>query len=124
MSSATRSRRLNCANRNGSLAGMNETTWRPSRATKGFRGPLMMSKCWLGCARDLPRKEFSISPSSTAGQATGERLYHEIRDRVAQCAEQALAGHAHPDAPAGWRCLKHKRWLIFFQPHPDGIEIM
>ena len=29
--------------------------------------------------------------------ATGERLYHEIRDRVAQWAEQALAGYAHPD---------------------------
>ena len=56
--------------------------------------------------------------------ATGERLYHEIRDLVAHCAEQPLAGHAHPDAPAGWRYLKHKRWLIFFQPHPEGIEVM
>jgi plasmid stabilization system protein ParE len=56
--------------------------------------------------------------------AAGERLYHEIRDRVAQCAEQSLGGHAHPDAPAGWRYLKHKQWLIFFQPHPDGIEVL
>ena len=56
--------------------------------------------------------------------ATGEWLYYEIRDRVAQYAEQELPGHAHPDAPAGWRYLKHKRWLIFFQSHPDGIEVM
>jgi toxin ParE1/3/4 len=56
--------------------------------------------------------------------ATGERLYGEIRDRVTQCAEQGLSGHSHPDAPAVWRYLKHKRWLIFFQPHPDGIEVM
>jgi plasmid stabilization system protein ParE len=56
--------------------------------------------------------------------ATGERLYYEIRDRVADCAEQRLSGHTHPDAPAGWRYLKHKRWLIFFQSHPDGIEVM
>ena len=56
--------------------------------------------------------------------STGERLYFEIRDRVTQCAEQGLAGHDHPDAPAGWQYLKHKRWLIFFQPHSEGIEVM
>jgi len=56
--------------------------------------------------------------------ATGERLYFEFRDRVMQCAQQGLAGHSHPDAPAEWRYLKHKRWLIFFQPHSEGIEVM
>jgi plasmid stabilization system protein ParE len=34
------------------------------------------------------------------------------------------AGHAHPTSPAGWLYLKHRRWLVFFRPHPDGIEIM
>ena len=56
--------------------------------------------------------------------ATGERLYCEIRDLVAQCAEEGLSGHVHPAAPSEWRYLKHKRWLIFFQPHPEGIEAM
>ncbi len=27
--------------------------------------------------------------------ATGERLYHEIRDRVAQCAEEGQSGHSY-----------------------------
>lgn len=56
--------------------------------------------------------------------ATGERPYHEIRDRVDKQAEGRLPGHEHPDAPFGWRYLKHKRWLIFYKPHLDGIEVM
>jgi toxin ParE1/3/4 len=56
--------------------------------------------------------------------ATGERPYYEIRDLIAQLAEQQTSGHTHPDTPAGWRYVKHKRWLIFFQPHPDGVEVM
>jgi plasmid stabilization system protein ParE len=55
---------------------------------------------------------------------TGERLYYEIRDRVAELAESGPSGHEHPNAPNGWRYVKHKRWLIFFQPHPDGVEVM
>jgi len=55
--------------------------------------------------------------------ATGERIYFEIRDRVNLQAEQSLHGLRHPDAP-GWLYIKHKRWLVFYQPHPDGIEIM
>ncbi len=55
--------------------------------------------------------------------ATGERIYFEIRDRVIRQAEQSLPGLRHPDAP-DWLYLKHKRWLIFYQPQSDGIEIM
>jgi len=54
----------------------------------------------------------------------GERIYYEIRDRVAEQAEKGLPGHSHPDAPSEWRYLKHKRWLVFYQPHRDGIEVM
>ena len=56
--------------------------------------------------------------------ATGERIYYEIRDRAIEQAEKALPGHQHPNAPEGWRYLQHKRWLIFYQPHPEGIEVM
>jgi len=56
--------------------------------------------------------------------ATGERIYYEIRDRVAEHAARQLPGQRHPDAPDGWLYLRYKRWLIFYQPHEDGIEIM
>jgi len=56
--------------------------------------------------------------------ATGERIYYEIRDKVTEHAVKKLPGQRHTDAPAGWLYLKHKRWLIFYQPHPDGIEVM
>ena len=55
--------------------------------------------------------------------ATAERIYYEIRDLVLEHAEKRLAGHKHPEAPAGWLYLRHKRWLIFYQPLPDGIEV-
>ena len=56
--------------------------------------------------------------------STGERIYYEIRDRVAEHTVKQLPGHKHPHAPDGWFYLQHKRWLIFYQPHPDGIEVM
>jgi len=55
---------------------------------------------------------------------TGERIYDEIRDRVAEHAEKMFPGRMHLSAPAGWLYLRHKRWLIFYQPHADGIEVM
>src|SRR6202035_1728520 len=56
--------------------------------------------------------------------AAGERIFHEIRNRVNEHAQQRLPGHAHPDAPAGWHYLRHLRWLVFYRPLPDGIEVM
>ena len=56
--------------------------------------------------------------------ATGERIYYEIRDRVAEHAAKQLPGQRHPQAPEGWLYVRHKRWLIFYQSHEDGIEIM
>jgi len=29
-----------------------------------------------------------------------------------------------PDTPEGWFYFRVKRWLIFYQPHSDGIEVM
>jgi plasmid stabilization system protein ParE len=56
--------------------------------------------------------------------ATGEKIYYEIRDRVFEHVQKSLPGHLHPDAPKGWLYLKHKRWLVFYQPLSDGIEVM
>ena len=56
--------------------------------------------------------------------ATGERIYYEIRDRVAEHAAKQLPGQRHPHAPDGWLYLRHKRWLIFYRPQEDGIEIL
>ncbi|MBX9790255.1 MAG: type II toxin-antitoxin system RelE/ParE family toxin [Pirellulales bacterium] len=59
-----------------------------------------------------------------AGNAeTAERIYFEIRDRIARQISDALPGLHHPDAP-DWLYLKYKRWLVFYTPAADGIEIM
>ncbi len=55
---------------------------------------------------------------------TGEKIYYEIRNLVDKHAQSQLSGREHPDAPGGWRYIQCKRWLIFYQAHPAGIEIM
>lgn len=55
---------------------------------------------------------------------TAERIYFEIRDRANEQADSSFPGHRHPQSPNSWRYVKHKRWLIFFKSHPDGIEVM
>jgi plasmid stabilization system protein ParE len=51
---------------------------------------------------------------------TGERIYYEIRDKLYEHVQKSLPGHVHPDAPAGWLYLRHKRWLVFYQPISGG----
>lgn len=55
---------------------------------------------------------------------TGERIYYELRDRIAEHSAKKVLGHRHPDAPEGWLYLKHKCWLIFYRQHPEGLEVM
>jgi len=55
---------------------------------------------------------------------TGEQIYFEIRQRVDEFARPNAPRHVHPVAPANWFYFLHKRWLIFYQPHAEGIEVM
>lgn len=55
---------------------------------------------------------------------TARRIGEEI---VAAATHQALlpaGGARHFAAPSQWRYIRHKRWLVFFQPNPLGIEVM
>jgi plasmid stabilization system protein ParE len=54
----------------------------------------------------------------------GENIYFEIRRIADEYAQPGAARHIHPVAPTGWHYFLHKRWLIFFQPHVEGIEVM
>ncbi len=61
----------------------------------------------------------------TAGQPlAAERIGREIFEAVQQRAMLPNSGSRHLAAPAGWRYMRHKRWLIFYQPHSQGIEVM
>jgi plasmid stabilization system protein ParE len=56
--------------------------------------------------------------------ATGEQIYYEIRNLADANARSDAIRHSHPDAPPGWFYFRHKRWLVFYQPHIEGIEVM
>ena len=51
-------------------------------------------------------------------------ILHEIQSTVQQRVLKEIPGHRHPVAPEGWLYFKFKRWLIFYQPIPSGIEVM
>lgn len=55
---------------------------------------------------------------------TGERVYFEIRQLTEEYAQANAPRYSHPLSPAGWYYFRHKRWLIFYQLNPDGIEVM
>jgi plasmid stabilization system protein ParE len=56
--------------------------------------------------------------------ATGDQNYYAIRHLADEYAREDAPRHRHPLAPEGWFYFRHKRWLIFYQPHPEGIEVM
>lgn len=56
--------------------------------------------------------------------AAGERILAEIYQRVTDYVTKNLPEHSHPSAPDDWRYIRHKRWLIFYRPFDDGIEVM
>ena len=55
---------------------------------------------------------------------TGEKLYFEIRRLADEFAESSAVRLTYPLAPAGWHYFLHKRWLVFYQLHAEGIEVM
>jgi plasmid stabilization system protein ParE len=55
---------------------------------------------------------------------TGESIYFEIRQLADEHAASTAARHSHPLAPRGWYYFLYKRWLVFYQLHGEGIEVM
>jgi plasmid stabilization system protein ParE len=55
---------------------------------------------------------------------TSRRIGEDLRDFVDQHAAESRTGQKHPLAPNNWSYLKYKRWLVFYRPHPVGIEVM
>ncbi len=55
---------------------------------------------------------------------TVRRNGEAIHDAVSARANMAVPGQIHPAAPPGWLYFRFKRWLIFYQPHPAGIEVL
>lgn len=56
--------------------------------------------------------------------ATAERIANDIHDRAIFFAGSPESGHRHPEFPENWRYFLHKRWLVLYQPHQQGIEVL
>ncbi len=55
---------------------------------------------------------------------TSRRIGEELCDALDRQATKPLTGSGHPAAPEDWLYVRFKRWLIFYVPLPDGIEVM
>jgi plasmid stabilization system protein ParE len=54
----------------------------------------------------------------------GEQNYYAIRDLAEQYAQSGVPRFRHPVSPPDWFYFRHKRWLIFYRLHAEGIEVM
>jgi len=55
---------------------------------------------------------------------TSRRIGLGLLDCADQQATRRESGQRLLYAPADWLYVRYKRWLIFYQPHTDGIEVM
>jgi plasmid stabilization system protein ParE len=54
---------------------------------------------------------------------TAQRIAEEIVAIVDEQAGMVDSGARHPATLPSWRYVRHKRWLIFYKPHSEGIEV-
>ena len=55
---------------------------------------------------------------------TAERIYAEFRDKAYEVANNPNVGHKHPDFPENIFYVRHKRWIVVYAPHAEGIEVL
>lgn len=53
-----------------------------------------------------------------------EQIANEIRDRADFVAATPAVWQRHPDLPLDWFYSLHKWWLIAFQEHSSGIDVL
>jgi plasmid stabilization system protein ParE len=84
----------------------------------------MSKSVWTSLAEsELDEVLFHIAVRS-GRPSTGEQNYFAIRQLADEYAREGAPRHRHPVAPADWFYFLHKRWLIFYQLHAEGIEVM
>ena len=53
-----------------------------------------------------------------------DRIIDELLAAAEKCAAIPQAGQRHPELRKEWLYRRHKRWLIFYQPIEDGIQVL
>jgi plasmid stabilization system protein ParE len=84
----------------------------------------MRRALWTPIAeRELDEILFYISVRDRR-PATGQRIYYEIREMADSYTQPDAVRNVYPNTPPSWFYFLHKRWLIFYRLHADGIEVM
>jgi len=84
----------------------------------------MPQAVWTPKARlDLEEILFQIQVGSDR-PLVAEQIGKAIQVEANVRSSLDIPGQSHPLAPQGWLYFRFKRWLIFYQPHSEGIEIL
>jgi toxin ParE1/3/4 len=81
-----------------------------ARVVRTRRARNDLAEIWLYVANDKP--------------AATDRLLDSINEACQLLAKQPGMGEARPELAAGLRCLPVGNYLTFYQPLPDGIEVV
>jgi len=57
-------------------------------------------------------------------QETAVNIYYELQEAIEKRVLNDVPGQRHAATPSSWLFFSFKRWLVFYQPLADGIEIM
>ena len=78
--------------------------------TPQARQDLMNVSCYIGRLEERP--------SIAAG------VIHDIKAKADMYAESPNLGQHHHLFPEGLQYFRFKRWIVIYQMHPEGIEVM
>lgn len=55
---------------------------------------------------------------------TALKIADEIHAKAIEYARHPQIGKRHPCFHDDWRYFVHKRWIVVYREHPDGIEVL
>ena len=55
---------------------------------------------------------------------TAAKIVTELKDKAQHYADNPATGQRHPDMPDGWLHFIHKRWIVVYQAHNEGILVL
>jgi toxin ParE1/3/4 len=61
---------------------------------------------------------------AVADPAAADRMLDLIEEKLTLLAENPSIGPARPDIAAGLRLFPVRRYIVLYQAHPDGIEVV
>jgi plasmid stabilization system protein ParE len=84
----------------------------------------MAAAVWTRSARAEVEELLQYIRDHGGRPETARKLGKQIRELTDRAAQPGFPKLRMERSPEGWHYVRFKRWLIFYQSHPAGIEVM